>query len=148
MANILILHGPNLNLLGTREPGIYGYCTLAEIDAQLVAKGQQLGHSIRCQQSNHEGELVTAIQQVAEWAQLLIINAGAYTHTSLAIADAIKGVALPAIEVHLSNIYARESFRQHSYLSSVCVGQIAGFGAQSYLLALQAAENLIQGCCK
>lgn len=145
MADILVLHGPNLNLLGTREPGIYGIVTLAEIDKQLVVQGEQLGHAVRCQQSNHEGELVTAIQQAAAWAELIIINAGAYTHTSLAVADAIKAVAIPTIEVHLSNIYAREAIRHHSYLSAVCVGQICGFGSQSYLLALHAADGILQG---
>lgn len=145
MANIIVLHGPNLNLLGTREPGIYGYSTLAEINALLVDKGQQMGHLVRCQQSNHEGELVTAIQQAVAWAEMIIINAGAYTHTSLAIADAIKAVPTPAIEVHLSNIYAREAIRHHSFLSSVCVGQICGFGVHSYLLALQAADSILQG---
>ena len=145
MAHILVLHGPNLNLLGRREPGIYGTTTLAEIDEQLAAQAQQLGHELRCRQSNDEGELVTAIQQAATWAELLIINAGAYTHTSLAIADAIQGVALPAIEVHVSNIFAREAFRHQSYLSRVSVGLICGFGAQSYFLALQAADQLLKG---
>lgn len=142
MSSICILHGPNLNLLGRREPAVYGTITLDEINRQLQALAQELHLTVRITQSNNEGDLVTAIQQAAEWADALIINAGAYTHTSLAIADAIQGVGLPAIEVHLSNIYAREAFRHHSFLSRVCVGQICGFGAHSYLLALRAATGL------
>jgi 3-dehydroquinate dehydratase II len=142
MHNVLVIHGPNLNLLGTREPEVYGTTTLAEIDEQLATLAAELKLDIRALQSNSEGEIVTAIQEAAEWADVLIINAGAYTHTSLAIADAIQGVRLPAIEVHLSNIFAREAFRQQSYLSRVAVGIISGFGAESYLLALRAAACL------
>lgn len=141
MLHILIIHGPNLNLLGQREPGIYGATTLAEINDALQALARELGCDLRIQQSNHEGEIVTAIQEAGGWADALIINAGAYTHTSLAIADAIRGVGLPALEVHLSNIYARESFRHLSYLSPVCRGQICGLGVQSYLLALRAVVS-------
>lgn len=143
MHTILVIHGPNLNLLGRREPEVYGTTTLAEIDARMAVLAGELGLELRSLQSNSEGEIVTAIQEAAEWADALIINAGAYTHTSLAIADAIQGVRLPAIEVHLSNIYAREAFRHHSYLSRVCVGQICGFGAMSYQLALHAVRGLI-----
>lgn len=142
MRRVFVVHGVNLNLLGQREPAIYGVSTLDDINRQLAAMAQELGLEVRCFQSNSEGEIVSAIQEAAAWAHVLLINAGAYTHTSLAIADAIQGVRLPAIEVHLSNIYARESFRHQSYLSRVCVGQICGFGATSYLLALQAAARL------
>jgi 3-dehydroquinate dehydratase-2 len=138
MLNVCVVHGPNLNLLGSREPEVYGTVTLADIDRQLAVLGAELGVSVRCVQSNSEGAIVDSIQQAAEWASGIIINAGAYTHTSLAIADAIQAVRLPAIEVHLSNIFAREAFRHHSYLSRVCVGVVCGFGAQSYLLALRA----------
>ena len=143
MQRVFVIHGPNLNLLGTREPAIYGTTTLDDINRQMAALAETLGMEIRCVQSNSEGEIVSAIQTAARWAAVLIINAGAYTHTSLAIADAIQGVHLPAIEVHLSNIYARESFRHHSFLSRVCVGQICGFGAASYLLALHAAQHVV-----
>jgi 3-dehydroquinate dehydratase II len=143
MHNVLVIHGPNLNLLGTREPEVYGSTTLAEIDEQLAELAGELDLDVRSLQSNSEGDLVTAIQEAAGWADVLIINAGAYTHTSLAIADAIQGVRLPAIEVHLSNIFAREAFRQQSYLSRVCIGIISGFGADSYLLALRAAARLV-----
>ncbi len=142
MRRVFVVHGVNLNLLGKREPAIYGVATLEDINRQLAELANELGLELRCFQSNSEGEIVSAIQTAAEWAHVLVINAGAYTHTSLAIADAIQGVSLPAIEVHLSNIYARESFRHQSYLSRVCVGQICGFGATSYLLALQAAAHL------
>ena len=142
MRKIFVIHGPNLNLLGQREPEVYGTTTLAEIDRQLLALAGELGVELRAMQSNSEGEIVSAIHAAAEWADMLLINAGAYTHTSLAIADAIQGVQLPAIEVHLSNVFARESYRHHSYLSPVCVGQICGFGATSYLLALRAATGI------
>lgn len=143
MRKISIIHGPNLNLLGRREPAVYGTTTLVQINARLQALATELSVEIRTLQSNCEGEIVTAIQDAAEWADALVINAGAYTHTSLAIADAIQGVRLPAIEVHLSNVFAREEFRHHSYLSRVCVGQICGFGAESYLLALRAAATFM-----
>jgi 3-dehydroquinate dehydratase-2 len=141
MRSVLVIHGPNLNLLGRREPEIYGSTSLEEIDRRLKALGGELGLRVETMQSNSEGEIVTAIQQAASWADALIINAGAYTHTSLAIADAIQGVKLPAVEVHLSNIYAREQFRHHSFLSRVCIGQICGFGVDSYLLALRAVAQ-------
>lgn len=138
MRKIMIIHGPNLNLLGQREPEIYGTTTLEQIDARLTQLAKEFGAEARTFQSNSEGEIVTAIQESAGWADALIINAGAYTHTSLAIPDAIQGVRMPAIEVHLSNIFTRETFRQQSYLSRVCIGIISGFGAESYLLALRA----------
>ncbi|MEO0946673.1 MAG: type II 3-dehydroquinate dehydratase [Cyanobacteria bacterium J06641_5] len=135
---ILAIHGPNLNLLGQREPGIYGAVTLAEIDAGLVSVGERLGASVECKQSNHEGVLVDAIHAALGGKDGLLINPGAYTHTSVAIRDAIAAVALPAVEVHLSNIHRREAFRQHSFIAPVAVGQISGFGADSYRLGLEA----------
>ncbi|NJL89616.1 MAG: type II 3-dehydroquinate dehydratase [Coleofasciculaceae cyanobacterium SM2_1_6] len=136
--NILVLHGPNLNLLGKREPGIYGVLTLAEIDRLLVTKAQQLQVNLKILQSNHEGELVTAIHEALDQQQGILINAGAYTHTSVALRDALAGVALPTVEVHLSNIYRREEFRHHSWIAPIALGQISGFGAKSYLLGLDA----------
>jgi 3-dehydroquinate dehydratase II len=136
--SVLILHGPNLNLLGLREPQFYGASTLAQIDDRLVVLGRSLGASVESLQSNHEGVLVDAIHAAREKHQGIVINAGAYTHTSIAIRDAISGVRIPTVEVHLSNIYQRESFRHHSYLSAIVVGQISGFGSHSYELGLQA----------
>jgi 3-dehydroquinate dehydratase II len=136
--SVLVLHGPNLNLLGLREPGIYGSVTLAQIDAQLVELGKSLGVTVRSLQSNHEGVLVDAIHGARDVHHGIVINAGAYTHTSVAIRDAICAVQIPTVEVHLSNIYKREEFRHHSYLASIVVGQISGFGANSYSLGLQA----------
>jgi 3-dehydroquinate dehydratase II len=136
--SVLVLHGPNLNLLGLREPGIYGVSTLAQIDAKLIELGKSLGTVVQSLQSNHEGAIVDAIHDARERHQGIVINAGAYTHTSIAIRDAIAAVQIPTVEVHLSNIYKREQFRHHSYLASIVVGQISGFGAQSYYLGLQA----------
>lgn len=136
--SILVLHGPNLNLLGQREPGIYGAVTLAEINRLLQEKAAQLQASIVAMQSNHEGALVDAIHEALGKHQGILINAGAYTHTSVALRDAIAAVNLPTVEVHLSNIYRREDFRHHSYIAPVVIGQISGFGEQSYLLGLQA----------
>jgi len=141
---VLVLHGPNLNLLGQREPEIYGRTTLADIDAGLAALGRELGVAVETFQSNHEGELVSKIQAARGRCAALIINAGAYTHTSIALLDAILAVGLPAVEVHLSNLYKREPFRHHSYIARAAVGQICGFGAESYFLGLRAAVGLIK----
>jgi 3-dehydroquinate dehydratase II len=144
VGRILVLHGPNLNLLGQRERQIYGQTSLAAIDQMLCEYACQDGHEVEIFQSNHAGELVDYLQQRGPQADILIINPAAYTHTSIAIRDAILAVNIPAIEVHLSNVYQRDSFRQHSYLADIAVGQVAGFGPQSYLLALQAACFLLQ----
>jgi 3-dehydroquinate dehydratase II len=136
--SILVLHGPNLNLLGQREPGIYGSLTLAEINRSLEQEGAKQQVKVFPLQSNHEGVLVDAIHEALGKHQGVVINAGAYTHTSVALRDAIAAVNLPTVEVHLSNIYRREDFRHHSYIAPVVIGQISGFGAQSYLLGLQA----------
>jgi 3-dehydroquinate dehydratase-2 len=144
MLHILVLHGPNLNLLGTREPTVYGAATLAEVDALLMSLGKELGVSVEARQSNIEGELVTWIQQAPSQFQGLVINPAAYTHTSIALRDAIVGVGLPMVEVHMSNIHGRESFRRRSYLASVALGQISGFGPQSYSLGLRALVHALQ----
>ncbi len=136
--SILVLHGPNLNLLGTREPEVYGSTTLEGINQSLKEEGNKLQVKVFCLQSNHEGDLVDAIHRAALEHQGIVINAGAYTHTSVAIRDALSGVQIPAVEVHLSNIYRREEFRHHSYIAPVVIGQISGFGSNSYLLGLQA----------
>ena len=138
LLNILVLHGPNLNLLGQREPGVYGSATLKDINKLLEQEAQALQVKVSIQQSNHEGVLVDAIHSMLGQHQGLLINAGAYTHTSVAIRDAIAAVNLPAVEVHLSNIYRREDFRHHSFIAPVAIGQISGFGSDSYRLGLQA----------
>lgn len=143
-SNVLVLHGPNLNLLGQREPDIYGTLTLQNINDQLTALADQIGCNISFHQSNHEGSLVDAIHEAAHQQDGLLINAAAYTHTSVAIRDALSAVALPTVEVHLSNIYRREDFRHHSYIAPVVVGQISGFGAQSYTLGLRALIQHLQ----
>lgn len=139
--SILALHGPNLNLLGQREPGIYGSLTLAEINRLLEEEAFKLQAKVFPLQSNHEGILVDAIHGALGQHQGIVINAGAYTHTSVALRDAITAVNLPTVEVHLSNIYRREDFRHHSYIAPAAIGQISGFGVQSYLLGLQALVN-------
>lgn len=138
----LILHGPNLNLLGIREPGIYGQLTLEEINTRLRTWATEQKVEINIIQSNHEGVLVDAIHHAAGRADGIVINAGAYTHTSIAIRDALSAVKLPAVEVHLSNVYAREEFRHHSYLSAVCKGVICGLGWIGYRLALEALIDM------
>ncbi len=142
--SILVVHGPNLNLLGIREPETYGSTTLAQINQNLQQEAQRLQVSLSCLQSNHEGALVDAIQQAQGKHQGIIINAGAYTHTSVALRDALAGVDIPTVEVHLSNIYRREEFRHHSYIAAIAIGQISGFGANSYLLGLQALVSHLQ----
>lgn len=135
---VLALHGPNLNLLGKREPSVYGIQTLADIDALLLKEGIALSVEVSPRQSNHEGVLVDLIQGTLNLYDGLLINPGAYTHTSVAIRDAIAAVQIPTVEVHLSNIHKRETFRHHSYIAPVAIGQISGFGADSYRLGLQA----------
>ena len=142
--SLLILHGPNLNLLGKREPHIYGSVTLEEINHFLVKEAERLGATVVCFQSNHEGVLVDKIQEALGLYQGIIINAGAYTHTSVAIRDSIAAVKIPTVEVHLSNIYQRESFRHHSYIAPIAIGQISGFGPNSYRLGLQALIDYLR----
>ncbi|HXE77458.1 MAG TPA: type II 3-dehydroquinate dehydratase [Rhodanobacter sp.] len=145
MANILVLHGPNLNLLGTREPAVYGADTLEEINQRLRAQGGAAGHEVACFQSNAEHELVDRVQQArTNGTAFIVINAAAFTHTSIALRDALAAVGIPFIEVHLSNVHAREAFRHHSFLAAIAVGVIAGFGADSYRLALDAAMHRLQ----
>lgn len=140
---IFVLNGPNLNLLGTREPQIYGHDTLADIDASLAKRAAELGVAVDCRQSNHEGDLVDWLHEArATGAKAVLLNAGAYTHTSVALHDAIKAIQLPVIEVHLSNPHTREEFRHKSYIGMAAKGTIAGFGAKSYLIALDAAVIL------
>jgi 3-dehydroquinate dehydratase-2 len=136
---ILVLNGPNLNLLGKRQPDIYGRLTLAQINQKIRALAKELGVDVDIRQSNHEGELVTWIQQAPGQFGAIVINPAAYTHSSVAMRDAISAVGIPTIEIHLSNIHKREPFRRHSYVAEAAVGQIAGFGANSYLLGLRAA---------
>lgn len=143
MRSFLVVHGPNLNLLGEREPDIYGDSSLESINQVLVDFGQRFDAEVRAMQSNQEGDLITAIQNARLWADGIILNAGGYTHTSIAIRDAIAAINIPVIEVHLSNIFAREEFRHHSLIAPVCLGSISGLGEQSYLLALMALINLI-----
>ena len=141
---VLVIHGPNLNLLGTRDPAVYGTTTLAEIDAELKSRARARGADVETVQSNLEGELVDLIQSARGRFDAIVINPGGYTHTSVAIRDAIEAVALPTIEVHLSNLHAREPFRHTSITAARCVGQISGFGAQSYYLGLDAALAVVE----
>ncbi len=134
---VLVLHGPNLNLTGTREPEVYGSLTLDEIDAHLIEKGLELGVKVTCLQSNIEGVLIDALQDAISWADGVVFNPGGYTHTSVALRDAVAAIDVPVVEVHMSNVYAREDFRHHSLLSPVCKGTIVGFGWHSYLLGLR-----------
>lgn len=142
MSKLLLLNGPNLNLLGSREPSIYGAATLADIEARLARQATGLGHELACFQSNHEGQLVDRVHAAkAEGVAFMIVNLGAYTHTSIALRDALLGVGIPFVEVHLSNVHARESFRQHSYFSDIAAGVIVGLGPIGYELALQAVHT-------
>jgi 3-dehydroquinate dehydratase-2 len=144
MAKLLLLHGPNLNLLGTREPEIYGGETLQTVNNRLIEQAQSAGHQLDAQQSNAEHELIKSIHDAAkDGVNFIIINPGAFTHTSVALRDALLGVAIPFIEVHLSNVHAREEFRHHSYFSDIALGVICGFGIKSYELALQATLNTL-----
>ena len=142
---VLFLNGPNLNLLGHREPSVYGKMTLADIEARVRGRANSLGASVDFRQSNSEGELVNWIQEAKGQFDVIVINAAGYTHTSVALRDAISAVGVPAIEIHLSNIHAREEFRHRSLIAPVCRGQIAGFGAFSYVLGLEAAVNINAG---
>lgn len=144
MANILVLHGPNLNLLGTREPEIYGATTLSDIDALLTDQAKAAGHELSSMQSNDEGALVTAIQKATKKIAYIIINPAAFTHTSVAMRDALAAVNIPFIEVHLSNVHAREDFRRHSYFSDLAQGVISGLGATGYSLALSSAIESLE----
>ena len=146
MARFLLLNGPNLNLLGTREPDLYGAQTLADIETELSDRAHALGHRLDCFQSNHEGELIARIHAArVEQVNSIVFNPAAHTHTSVALRDALLGTALPFIEVHLSNVAAREAFRTHSYFSDIAIGTITGFGAYGYHLALDAAIRHFQG---
>jgi 3-dehydroquinate dehydratase-2 len=143
MTSILVLHGPNLNLLGEREPQVYGSMTLEAINARLVEYGRGLGVEVHCRQSNHEGALIDALQEGRTWAQGVVFNPGGFTHTSVALRDAIAAIGIPVVEVHLSNVYAREDFRHTSFISGVCLGKVSGFGWRSYLLGLNALVDAI-----
>jgi len=143
MKKILVLHGPNLNLLGLREPEVYGRLTLADINQKLTALGEDLGVTVECQQSNHEGALIDHLHAAHTGAAGVVFNPGGYTHTSFALRDAIAAIEIPVIEVHLSNVHAREPFRHKSMVSAVCAGTIAGFGWRSYTLALRGLVDLL-----
>ena len=143
MKRLMILNGPNLNLLGVREPDVYGRMTLADINQHLVTFGATLGFEVKCSQSNHEGVLIDTLQEARTWAKGIAFNPGGYTHTSVALRDAIAAISLPVVEVHLSNTQAREEFRHRSLVGPVCAGTIAGFGWRSYVLALHALEGIL-----
>jgi len=140
---ILLLHGPTLNLLGTREPEVYGSMTLETINEKITALGKELGAEINCLQSNHEGALIDALHDSRTWANGVVFNPGGYTHTSVALRDAISAIVIPVIEVHLSNVYAREEFRHTSLVSAVCRGKVSGFGWRSYELGLRGLVDII-----
>jgi 3-dehydroquinate dehydratase II len=144
MPSVLVLHGPNLNLLGLREPGVYGTLTMDDINGKMIEMGKELGLEVRCLQSNHEGALIDALHDARTWAAGVVFNPGGYTHTSVALRDAVASIAIPVIEVHISNVHAREEFRQKSMLSPVCAGTISGLGVQSYLLGLRGLSEIIR----
>ncbi len=141
---ILLLHGPNLNLLGTREPEVYGSMTLNDINEKIIVLGKELGAEVICLQSNHEGALIDALHDARTWASGVVFNPGGYTHTSVALRDAISAIVIPVIEVHLSNVYAREEFRHTSFVSAVCKGKVSGFGWRSYELGLRGLIDIIK----
>ena len=141
---ILLLHGPNLNLLGTREPEVYGSMTLNDINENIISLGKELGAEVTCLQSNHEGALIDALHDARTWAAGVVFNPGGYTHTSVALRDAISAIVIPVIEVHLSNVYAREEFRHTSFVSAVCKGKVSGFGWRSYELGLRGLIDIIK----
>jgi 3-dehydroquinate dehydratase-2 len=145
MASVLVIHGPNLNLLGTRDPSIYGSTTLQQIDTALAERATAAGSSVKCVQSNIEGEIVTLVQQASTGHDAILINPGGYSHTSVAIRDAIEACGVPVVEVHLSNIHAREPFRRESLTAAKCIGLVSGFGARSYYLGLDAALAHVEG---
>ncbi len=141
---ILLLHGPNLNLLGTREPEVYGSMTLDNINEKMISLGKELGAEVKCLQSNHEGALIDALHDARTWASGVVFNPGGYTHTSVVLRDAISAIVIPVIEVHLSNVYAREEFRHTSFVSAVCKGKVSGFGWRSYELGLRGLVDIIK----
>ncbi len=141
---ILLLHGPNLNLLGTREPEVYGSMTLNDINEKVITLGKELGAEVKCLQSNHEGALIDALHDARTWASGVVFNPGGYTHTSVTLRDAISAIVIPVIEVHLSNVYAREEFRHTSFVSAVCKGKVSGFGWRSYELGLRGLIDIIK----